>query len=71
MKGAAEKWAASFAASTGSSRFESVELVSDLGLIVKGMGFTEEASLGMSSRMVELAADMASAKNVPLGRCLG
>ena len=66
MKGEAEKWAASFAASTGSSRFESVELVSDLGLIVKGMGFTEEASLGMSSRMVELAADMASAKNVPL-----
>ena len=66
MKGAAEKWAASFAASTGSSRFESIELVSDLGLIVKGMGFTEEASLGMSSRMVELAADMASAKNVPL-----
>ena len=66
MKGAAESWAASFAASTGSSRFESVELVSDLGLIVKGMGFTEEASLGMSSRMVELAADMASAKNVPL-----
>ena len=62
----AEKWAASFAASTGSSRFESVELVSDLGLIVKGMGFTEKASLGMSSRMVELAADMASAKNVPL-----
>ena len=66
MKGEAEKWAASFAASTGSSRFESVELVSDLGLIVKGMGFTEKASLGMSSRMVELAADMASAKNVPL-----
>ena len=66
MKGAAEKWAASFAASTGSSRFESIELVSDLGLIVKGMGFTEEASLGMSSRMVELAADMSSAKNVPL-----
>ena len=66
MKGAAEKWAASFAAATGSSKFESIELVSDLGLIVKGMGFTEEASLGMSSRMVELAADMASAKNVPL-----
>ena len=66
MKGAAEKWAAGFAKATGSSRFESVELVSDLGLIVKGMGFTEEASLGMSSRMVELAADMASAKNVPL-----
>ena len=66
MKGAAEKWAKSFAAATGSSRFESIELVSDLGLIVKGMGFTEKASLGMSSRMVELAADMASAKNVPL-----
>ena len=66
MKGAAESWATSFAASTGSSRFEATELVSDLGLIVKGMGFTEEASLGMSSRMVELAADMASAKNVPL-----
>ena len=66
MKGAAEIWAASFAEATGSSRFESVELVSDLGLIVKGMGFTEEASLGMSSRMVELAADMSSAKNVPL-----
>ena len=66
MKGAAEKWAASFATSTGSSRFEATELVSDLGLIVKGMGFTEKASLGMSSRMVELAADMASAKNVPL-----
>ena len=66
MKEAAEEWAKNFAASTGSSRFESIELVSDLGLIVKGMGFTEEASLKMSSRMVELAADMASAKNVPL-----
>ena len=70
MKGAAEEWAASFAKSTGSSRFESIELVSDLGLIVKGMGFTEKASLGMSSRMVELAADMASAKNVPLAVAL-
>ena len=66
MKGAAQEWAAEFAKATGSSRFESIELVSDLGLIVKGMGFTEQASLGMSSRMVELAADMASAKNVPL-----
>ena len=70
MKGAAEEWAADFAKATGSSRFESVELVSDLGLVVKGMGFTEKASLGMSSRMVELAADMSSAKNVPLAEAL-
>ena len=66
MKQDAKDWATSFADSTGSSRFESEELVADLGLMVRGMGFTSQASLDMSSRMVELAADMSSAKNVPL-----
>ena len=34
------------------------------------MGFTEAATLGMSTQMVELAADMSSAKNVPLAEAL-
>ena len=46
MKGDAEKGAAGFSKATGSSRFESIELVSDLGLIVKGMGFTEKSLAG-------------------------
>ena len=70
MKQQAIDWSVAFAAATGSSKFESRELAADLGLIIRGMGFTEEATLGMSTQMVELAADMSSAKNVPLAEAL-
>ena len=64
MAGAAEAWAAEYAQATGSSRFETISMVSDMGLLVSGMGFGSEAALKMSSRMVELAGDMSSAKNI-------
>ena len=70
MKQKAIDWSTSFAEATGSSKFESRELAADLGLIIRGMGFTEAATLGMSTQMVELAADMSSAKNVPLAEAL-
>ena len=70
MKTAAQDWAKTYAEATGSSRFESIQLVSDMGLMVKGMGFTSEASLEMSARMVELAGDMSSAKDIPLAEAL-
>ena len=70
MKQQAIDWSTTFAQATGSSKFESRELAADLGLIIRGMGFTEEATLGMSTQMVELAADMSSAKNVPLAEAL-
>ena len=70
MKQQAIDWSVTFAKATGSSKFESRELAADLGLIIRGMGFTEEATLGMSTQMVELAADMSSAKNVPLAEAL-
>ena len=70
MKQSAIDWSETFAAATGSSKFESRELAADLGLIIRGMGFTEAATLGMSTQMVELAADMSSAKNVPLAEAL-
>ena len=70
MKQQAIDWSTTFAAATGSSKFESRELAADLGLIIRGMGFTEAATLGMSTQMVELAADMSSAKNVPLALAL-
>ena len=70
MKQQAIDWSETFAAATGSSKFESRELAADLGLIIRGMGFTEAATLGMSTQMVELAADMSSAKNVPLAEAL-
>ena len=59
-----EDWAATFAKATGTSRFEAREMVGDLGLIIKGMGFGSQATFDMSTRMTELARDMASAKNV-------
>ena len=70
MKQQAIDWSVAFAVATGSSKFESRELAADLGLIIRGMGFAEEATLGMSTQMVELAADMSSAKNVPLALAL-
>ena len=70
MKQHAIDWSAAFKAATGSSKFESRELAADLGLIIRGMGFTEQATFDMSTQMVELAADMSSAKNVPLALAL-
>ena len=70
MKQQAIAWSVAFAKATGSSKFESRELAADLGLVIRGMGFTEQATLGMSTKMVELAADMSSAKNVPLAEAL-
>ena len=70
MKQQAIDWSAAFKAATGSSKFESRELAADLGLIIRGMGFTEQATFDMSTQMVELAADMSSAKNVPLALAL-
>lgn len=70
MKDDALAWSDSFAAATGTSKFEAREFASDLGLMIRGMGFGEKAALNMSTRMVALAADMSSAKNVPLPEAL-
>ena len=64
MSNDVEAWAAKFSEATGTSRFEAREMVGDLGLIIKGLGFGSQATFDMSTRMTELARDMASAKNV-------
>ena len=66
----AEEWADRYAKATGSSRFETIQLVSDMGLLLTGMGLTRDASLQLSTQMVQLAGDMSSAKNVPLAEAL-
>lgn len=63
-------WAAKYQDATGLSRYETTALASDMGLLVSGMGFTKQEAFATSTRMVELAADMASAKNVPLAEAL-
>ena len=59
-----EVWAATFATATGTSKFEARKLAGDLGLIIAGMNLGEQATFDISTRMTELARDMASAKNV-------
>ena len=66
MADSVRNWASEFAKATGTSKFEAQELASNLGLIFDGMGFTTDASVAMSQSMVELAADMSSAHNIPL-----
>ena len=60
------KWAEDYALATGSSSYSSIEAASDMGLLFKGMRLSEDASFDLSTKMVKLAGDMASAKNVPL-----
>ena len=70
MKQQVIDWSNAYSQATGSSKFESRGLAGDLGLVIKGMGFTEQATFDMSTRMVELAGDMGSAKDVPLAEAL-
>lgn len=50
----------SFAKSTGASRFQLREAAGDFGVMLKGMGLTEQATAGLSTKMAQLGKDVSS-----------
>ena len=54
-----------FAEATGRSTFELRQMATDLGAVLKGMGFTNEAAAEMSVGMTQLAVDVGSFNNLP------
>lgn len=65
-----QNWSKTMASSFGVSRNDALTFASTIGLLLTNMGFTDDAAAGMSMQMVQLAADMASAKNVPVAEAL-
>lgn len=47
------------------------ELVGEVNLLPKAMGFTEEASASMSKELTKLAFDMSSFRNIPFDEAMG
>lgn len=64
MTGVIEKFAKEAATNLGLSELAAKQYTSTLGAMYKSMGFGEEAAAGMSMKMTELAADMASFYNL-------
>lgn len=63
-------FAATSANSFGISREAANSYAGTLGLILNASGLTTEASAGMSIKMVQLAADLASFNNIPIDQAL-
>jgi len=64
MTGVIEKFSKEAATKLGLSELAAKQYTSTLGAMYKSMGFGEEAAAGMSMKMTELAADMASFYNL-------
>lgn len=65
-----ERWAASSIKNMGLARQTAMDAASTYGDMGKGMGLAEDAVLSMSTSLVQLAADMASFKNISVDRAL-
>lgn len=65
-----EDFAATSAKSFGIAKGEAFAYAGTLGTILKGSGLSQEASAGMSTELVKLAADMASFNNIPIDQAL-
>lgn len=65
-----ENFAATSAKSFGIAKQDAFAYAGTLGTILKGSGLTQEASAGMSTELVKLAADMASFNNIPIDQAL-
>ena len=64
MSGAINEFAIQAAEKIGISELAAKQYTSTLGAMYKSMGFSEDAAAGMSMKMTELAADMASFYNL-------
>lgn len=56
-----------FATTAGLTNVQGQELLATTGAITQGLGFTQEASAGLSERIVRMAADIASFNNTQGG----
>jgi len=59
-----------FAKATGRSRFALAGMASELGDIIKPMGFTESQAGDMSTTLTKLAVDLGSFNNMPMDEAL-
>jgi predicted transcriptional regulator len=65
MASAAHAWAAKLSESFGLNRYETEKLAGTLFTMTTGMGLSKDAAFEMSTGIVQLAADMASFRNIP------
>jgi hypothetical protein len=63
----ADKTARSFAKDFGLAQTTAKQLLANTGDLLSGIGFTDEASLGLSTRLNALAVDLASFSNIQGG----
>lgn len=68
--GVIENFADTSAKSFGISKNAAFSYAGTLGTILKGSGLTEDASADMSTKLLTLAADMASFNNIPIDQAL-
>lgn len=64
------KWSETTLDSIGLASVTSLEAANNYGIFLTKMGNTKEEAAGLSQQLVKLAADMASAKDVPLDEAL-
>lgn len=65
-----EKFAVTSAKSFGISKAKALEYSATLGIILQTSGLTQKETAGMSTELVQLAADMASFNNIPIDLAL-
>ena len=65
-----EAWATGLASSFGISKKAGLDAIANYGLILQNMGFTGDAAMEMGQDFVELAADMAAFRDVPVEQAL-
>lgn len=68
--GSVQDWAAGMLDSFGVARVTAVDAANSFGIMFGNIGATEDQAAGLSERLVELAVDMSSAKDVPLNESL-
>lgn len=60
----AENWAGEWSDSVGRSKVDTMEFLSNIADLQQGLGMTEEESLNLSQKIVQLGTDLASFNNV-------
>lgn len=66
QKAIIDDWARHAASSMGMSQQAALEAAGTFGNLFEGLGLTQQAASGMSQKVVQLAADLASFNNVPV-----
>ena len=70
MKGAAEDWSKGLSKNLGLNEFELRKTAGTLFNMTTSMGLSKDAAFQMSTGVAELAADMASFRNIPMEEAL-